>query len=336
MTRTYRGIVCEKKDKYVIFLTNSGEFLRGIPLGMDPEIGEETEFHLFKSSTLHKKWTKPSVLAPVLVAAVFLIFVITSFIPNPSTALAYVQLDADNAVELGVNKYGKVVTLRSLNENNSLLLEDLEGGPFDYVFGKVITQISPTTEKIAVTTVYKKNKKTADLRKLIELAFEEVQNEPTGKVLIIKESTTKERKEANKNNISIQKLKQTKNEKEDIQTNEDNKQSLPLKEPEEKETLKEQEELIEKQQEQNEQVIEKQQKEQVKKLENIQETKEKELEEQQELKEKEAEELEKAREQKAEELEKQREQKAEELEKLREEEAKRKEKEQEENEENDD
>ena len=45
MMRTYRGIVCEKKNKYTVFLTDKGDFLRGIPIGKTPDIGDEVDFH---------------------------------------------------------------------------------------------------------------------------------------------------------------------------------------------------------------------------------------------------------------------------------------------------
>ena len=47
MMRKYRGIVCEKKASYTVFLTENGEFLRGVPLIADVQIGEEAAFHLY-------------------------------------------------------------------------------------------------------------------------------------------------------------------------------------------------------------------------------------------------------------------------------------------------
>ncbi|WP_151698916.1 anti-sigma factor domain-containing protein [Psychrobacillus glaciei] len=209
MMRVYKGIVCEKKNKYSVFITKEGEFLRGIPLEANPEIGEEAHFHLFEATTQGRKWLKPSILGPVFVAAMLFIFIIVSFIPNPDIALAYVQVDGKNAIELGVNKNGQVVTLRSLTET-PIELDDWEGHPFDLVLEKAIAtaQMSPITKQLAITTIYENEKKPGNMRKMIENAVEEVQNDHKDKLFLMKESTIEERNKANKRNTSIQKLKQ--------------------------------------------------------------------------------------------------------------------------------
>ncbi|WP_391207565.1 hypothetical protein [Psychrobacillus sp. L4] len=206
MMRVYKGLVCEKKNKYSVFITKEGEFLRGIPLGTNPEIGEEAHFHLFEATTQRRKWLKPSILGPVLVAAMLLIFIVVSFIPNPDIALAYVQVDGKNAVELGVNKNGQVVTIRSLNDT-PIDLVDWEGHPIDLVLAKAVKQISPLNEEIAITTVYENKKQSSEMRKKIEMALEEVRNSHSENVWTINESTAEEREKANKQNTSIQKLK---------------------------------------------------------------------------------------------------------------------------------
>ena len=173
--RVYKGIVCEKKNKYSVFITKEGEFLRGTPLGTKPEIGEEANFHLFEATNQRRKWFKPSILGPVLVAAMLCIFVLVSFIPNPEKALAFVQLNGRSAVELGVNKNGLVVTLRSLSET-PIELNDWEGHPFDFVLEKAINQMSPVSKQLAITTVYESKKHSDGMREIIENAVEEINN----------------------------------------------------------------------------------------------------------------------------------------------------------------
>ncbi|MFB5086117.1 anti-sigma factor domain-containing protein [Psychrobacillus sp. PGGUH221] len=285
--RTYKGIVCEKKTKYMIFLTKEGKFLRGVPIISNPEIGQEVEFRLMGETILSRKWTKPSFLAPVIVAAMFLLFVIASFIPNPGTALAYVQLDANNSVELGVDQEGLVVTLRSLNDTAPIMLEDWEGNPVDIVLSKVVKQLSPLAKEIAITTIYENNKESSDMKEIIEVAVEEVQSEHTEKVWIVNESTIEEREEADKHDKSIQKLKEVENDKikDNLRNNgvpvnqESNMQKIPsnnnqnkIDEQSNKEKQQEQQEKIEqKQQEQQEKV--KQQQEKIKEKQEIQKEK---------------------------------------------------------------
>lgn len=318
MMRVYKGIVCEKKNKYSVFITKEGEFLRGTPLGSNPEIGEEAHFHLFEASPQRRKWFKPTVLGPVLVVAMLFIFVVVSFIPNPEKALAFVQLDGRNAVELGVNKNGLVVTLRSLNET-PIELEDWEGHPFDLVLEEAIKQMSPVSKQLAITTVYENKKHSVDMREMIENTVEEINNEHSEKVLLIKESTVEERNEANKQNTSIQKLKhkehQLNTERKKLDTyikdanknnpNDNNKDKITptkeknenRKEPNEKikeqqlkeQQLKEQEKL----KEQLEKQKEKQTKEQEKQQKNLIKAKEKAAKEKEKQREKEREKAEK-------------------------------------------
>lgn len=288
MMRTYKGIVCEKKTKYMIFLTKEGKFLRGVPIISNPEIGQEVEFRLMGVTTLSRKWTKPSFLAPVIVAAMFLLFVIASFIPNPGTALAYVQLDANNSVELGVDQEGLVVTLRSLNDTAPIMLEDWEGNPVDIVLSNIVKQLSPLAKEIAITTIYENNKESSNMKEIIEVAVEEVQSEHTEKVWIVNESTIEEREEADKHDKSIQKLKEVENENkinDNLRNNgvpvnqESNIQKIPannnqnnIDEQSNKEKQQEQQEKIEqKQQEQQEKV--KQQQEKIKEKQEIQKEK---------------------------------------------------------------
>lgn len=285
MMRTYKGIVCEKKTKYMIFLTKDGKFLRGVPIISNPEIGQEVEFRLMGVTTLNRKWTKPSFLAPVIVAAMFLLFVIASFIPNPGTALAYVQLDANDSVELGVDQEGLVVTLRSLNDTAPIMLEDWEGNPVDIVLSNIVKQLSPLAKEIAITTIYENNKDSSDMKEIIEVAVEEVQSEHTEKVWIVNESTIEEREEADKHDKSIQKLKEVENEnkiKDNLRNNgipvnqESNIQKIPsgndqnnIDEQSNKE--KQQEKIEQKQQEQQEKV--KQQQEKINEKQEIQKEK---------------------------------------------------------------
>lgn len=288
MMRTYKGIVCEKKTKYMIFLTKEGKFLQGVPIISNPEIGQEVEFRLMGVTTLSRNWTKPSFLAPVIVAAMFLLFVIASFIPNPGTALAYVQLDANNSVELGVDQEGLVVTLRSLNDTAPIMLEDWEGNPVDIVLSNIVKQLSPVAKEIAITTIYENNKESSDMKEIIEVAVEEVQSEHTEKVWIVNESTIEEREEADKHDKSIQKLKEVENEnkiKDNLRNNgvpvkqESNMQKIPssnnqnkIDEQSNKEKQQEQQEKIkQKQQVQQEKV--KQQQEKINEKQEIQKEK---------------------------------------------------------------
>ena len=207
MMRAYRGIVCEKNTNDMIFLTSEGEFVHGIPLVTDPEVGEEVEFHLVTTTNLRRKRMKPFFIGPALIAAVLLVFLVASLIPQTNSAYAYVQVEGDQAIEFGVDGEGNVVSLRSLDEAPNLELQDWEGLPIGIVLAKVVKQIAPKNDELAVTTVYEKQGQ-AELKKRIDQAVNKISNDHAEKKWSIQESTVQERKEANKNNKSIKKFKQ--------------------------------------------------------------------------------------------------------------------------------
>ncbi|MEK5206025.1 anti-sigma factor domain-containing protein [Psychrobacillus sp. FSL H8-0510] len=172
MMRKYRGIVCEKKASYTVFLTENGEFLRGVPLIADVQIGEEAAFHLFASTT-SKRRMKPIFIAPALIAAVLLLFLVASWFPKATPAYAYIQVEGDSTIEIGVDENGKVISLQSSTETMS----DWKGQPMDLVLAKAVEQISTDKNELAVTTVYEKEDK-PKLKKQIEKAVQEVNKQP--------------------------------------------------------------------------------------------------------------------------------------------------------------
>lgn len=172
MMRKYRGIVCEKKASYTVFLTENGEFLRGVPLIADVQIGEEAAFHLIASTT-SKRRMKPIFIAPALIAAILLLFLVASWFPKATPAYAYIQVEGDSTIEIGVDEDGKVISLQSSTETMS----DWEGQPMDLVLAKAVEQISTDKNELAVTTVYEKEDK-PKLKKQIEKAVQKVNKNP--------------------------------------------------------------------------------------------------------------------------------------------------------------
>ena len=168
MMRKYSGIVCEKKATYSVFLTEDGEFLRGVPLIAAVQIGEEAEFHLIASATPTKRM-KPMFIAPALIAAVLLLFLVASWFPKTPTAYAYIQVEGDSTIEIGVDEEGKVISLHS----TTVEMKDWEDQPIDLVLAKAVEQVSTDNTELAVTTVYEKENK-PKLNKQIEKAVQEV------------------------------------------------------------------------------------------------------------------------------------------------------------------
>ena len=171
MMRNYRGVVCEKKATYTIFLTEDGEFLRGVPLIADVQIGEEAEFHLIASATT-KRPMKPIFIAPALIAAVLLIFLVASWFPKTTTAYAYIHVEGDSTIEIGIDEEGNVMSLHPTTGT----MKEWEGQSIDLVLAKAVERVSTDKKELAVTTVYEKEDK-PKLKKQIEKAVQEVKKE---------------------------------------------------------------------------------------------------------------------------------------------------------------
>ncbi|NEU31732.1 hypothetical protein GN156_13255 [bacterium LRH843] len=209
MMRTYRGIVCEKKNKYTVFLTNEGKFLQGIPIGKTPDIGEEADFHPI--SPFNGK-VKSRFIGGAVIAAIFLISIIASVFPMNGQVMAYVQLETDTAVELGINRQGQVIALRYLNkppaESDRRFIE-WEGYPLQAVLDTVVKETSIRTSdvQVMITTVFPDLNSKDKMQEIVENAVQNVRSEHKELTLGIFESTEKERENANKHEMSIRKFK---------------------------------------------------------------------------------------------------------------------------------
>ncbi|MBM7607728.1 hypothetical protein JOD29_000972 [Lysinibacillus composti] len=151
--RTYRGIVCTKNSNDMIFMTAGGAFLRGIPLKTDPEIGDEVEFRLVDTPPLLKNRKKKLLLGPALVAAIIAIFLVATLIPKSNSVYAYIQINGEVPIELGVDEDGKVISVHS---QQKLETDQWTGRPLDTVLPEVVEKVAATNKDITITTQYEK------------------------------------------------------------------------------------------------------------------------------------------------------------------------------------
>jgi len=201
MMRRYRGIVCEKKNKYMIFLTEEGEFLRGNPIGKVPDIGEEADFQLLGAThSVQKKW-KSFLVGPILVAAVLLLFFVSPLNSETSKALAFVQVNGESSFELGLDEEGNVISLESLDEEQDIELDDWKGAPVGIVLSKVVENMD--TEELKITTTYEKEKN-PDLKGVVEKAISAVQTEKQ----VRKKEVIEEKPKETNSNPAVKKEKQ--------------------------------------------------------------------------------------------------------------------------------
>ncbi|MCR2823070.1 anti-sigma factor domain-containing protein [Lederbergia panacisoli] len=208
MMRKKRGIVCEKKKYYTIFLTNNGEFLPGTPLAGKAEIGDEVEFLQVSRPSLFVRKTKPVLLGSLMMAAVFLFFIVASLVPNTDKVMAYVQLDTDRALEFGVNQKGHVISLRQLNDASTEFwdsFDEWKGKPIRTVLENALKESSkqPSDVQIMITTIFPDSERNDKVHEIVDNAVSGVQKSHKELTLEIKESTSEDRLMADEQQMSV-------------------------------------------------------------------------------------------------------------------------------------
>lgn len=206
MMRKKRGIVCEKKKHYTILLTGKGEFLRGIPLNKKSDIGDEVDFRPVHGSGKRR----PLFFGALAVAAVFLFFFVTSLIPSTDKAMAYVQLETDQAMELVVGEKGKVISLRQLNGPSGLetRFAHWKGQPLRLVLDNAIQELPIGEGQVIITTISLNDPKKVE--GIVSGAVLDVKRKHRELIWKINESTVKDRLIANKEQMSIHAYKESK------------------------------------------------------------------------------------------------------------------------------
>lgn len=214
MMRTYRGVVFEIEEKYTVFLTQKGEFLRGIPIGGSPNIGDEVDFHLINTPSLFEGKVKPRLLGTVMIAALLLLSIVASLIPRGDEVMAYVQLESDTAMELGVNESGEVIILRYLNGTSVETENDLDhwkGGSISTVLNSAFKKLTAKDirKPINIIIIYENTKNQQKVQKIVGNAVRDVQIANEELTIKIGESTFEERTIANKQEMSIYKFQES-------------------------------------------------------------------------------------------------------------------------------
>lgn len=210
MMRTHRGIVCEITNEYMVFLTDRGEFLRGLPISGTPGIGVEAEFHPIPLRKSPRRKMGRFVGA-ALVAALFFMFIAASLISPQEEVMAYVQLEANTSLELGVDKEGRVVSLRYLNDppqlpeewdDSSLSISEA----LEHV-GKRMS--SDLNAEILVTTILMNTRHGQQTDEIIKNAVREMKSSYKNLNWEVANSSIEERELANQKQMSIQRFKKS-------------------------------------------------------------------------------------------------------------------------------
>lgn len=123
------GVVMEKEGNSIVVLTESGEFRRVKVAGRIPDIGEEIRIPARPT----RKWSVPRLGFIAAAAAVLLLMLVSplayQFTQPPETAVAWVSVDINPAIELVVSNREKVMAAQALNPEGEkvLTLLDVKG-----------------------------------------------------------------------------------------------------------------------------------------------------------------------------------------------------------------
>lgn len=211
---THKGIVFETTTAYSIFLTSDGLFEKGIPLTSSVQIGEEVYFRPYPNmkqkvkDSFKSRWTTP-ILS--VVATIVLLFSV--LLPAQSNVSAYVQIDINPSIELGINKAGNVYSFKGLNDEGVGIKRDIsfwKGKPLSWVLLQIVDRtesLIEETEVVEITTIYQNKMDHETLEKVIETAVATSASQvlPKKQAIKVTEATVSDWESATNKGVSVQK-----------------------------------------------------------------------------------------------------------------------------------
>lgn len=125
-----KGIVMEIDDVFLTLLTPEGEFLRARRQNQAYEIGEEICFFPAESTRTASFWNpfkQYFITKPVWIVSMVLIIILGSLFPmfRNDKAYAYMSIDVNPSIELGVNEKMEVIELTGFNEEGKKVISQL-------------------------------------------------------------------------------------------------------------------------------------------------------------------------------------------------------------------
>lgn len=124
-----KGIVLEVHDEHVTILTPEGEFLKSRKQKGQIDLGEEIVFFPLHRAEKERKWELSSIFRAKWAVISVLTAIILAFSLYPKFAsnqvYAYISVDVNPSVELGVNKDMKVISIEAYNEEGKDIIKQL-------------------------------------------------------------------------------------------------------------------------------------------------------------------------------------------------------------------
>ncbi|WP_423801551.1 anti-sigma factor domain-containing protein [Neobacillus sp. SAB-20_R2A] len=161
-----KGIIMEMDDFFLTLLTPEGEFLRAKRLKQSYSIGEEITFYPVEGKNQLRYLSsikKVAKMKTVWAAAAAVLLFSGSFIPmyQNNKAYAYMSIDVNPSIELGINKKMQVVELTGYNPEGKKIishLDDWEKQDVTKVTEEILSEIGKegyfkTNKHVIISTV---------------------------------------------------------------------------------------------------------------------------------------------------------------------------------------
>jgi Anti-sigma factor N-terminus len=206
-----KGIVLELDDEFVTLLTPDGEFIQVKKEGKY-EIGEEIEAKAVQKPNVRRRSLR--YIISFVAAAVLLIATLLHFPSNE--VYAYMSIDINPSIEIGVNEQLKVIKLKAYNEEGKKIVSQLAHWQ-KKAFIDITKEIIELSMKkgylqkggqVLITTVERKHRAASSRELSTELT--KIQHSYQRKNIVVKteESTMEVRNEAVKKGMTTGKLLQ--------------------------------------------------------------------------------------------------------------------------------
>ncbi len=135
-----KGVVMQMDPKHVIVMTPDGQFKRVPRRHRNCRVGEEIDL---PSGSRFSFSARASRYISIAAAAVILFFSLAGLFGGGQSAAAYVTLDVNPSVEMGINAQEKVIEVQGLNKDGQRVVQSLhyKGRPLKDVTHDLIVQI---------------------------------------------------------------------------------------------------------------------------------------------------------------------------------------------------
>ncbi len=206
-----KGIIVKIKNSHCIILTNDGTYHKIHRSRVsNPTVGAESEFFPVNWSNR----LKPLLLvACLLIAFVSLNFYRANALADPA---AYVALDINPSLELGVDKNSKVVSVQALNQDAEILLKevDIKGKDLYLAVRQILGEaaasgyIKPEETNYILSTVtpVETSIDVIDYDKMTDNLQDSIENEDLDVSFVVLSADSTTRQEAMNKGISVGKL----------------------------------------------------------------------------------------------------------------------------------